>query len=496
MDNVVTGIVLHTDGGAKPNPGKVGWGAHGYLYTSQLDKTGNGLTSHILTKNGYIVNNARNKESEVPVKAIEYYDFFGSSETEGTNNVAEISAVCNSLEQIKDKEVNCITIFTDSDYVKRGLNEWVENWKKQDWKRKDGNDVASRIHWERLLRVIEYIKARGVSISINWVKGHADNFGNIIADRLASLGVMYSIAYVHRNEFKVTEAKGYWKNEVEKNPLLGLKRLYFNPYTDRVDGTNSYYLADPSEDHLFGRRLSESVYSIVRLLEKEEVIENVKRKQYQVSGEINSVVMLRLDRLYSPIIHDTVMEHAQYSLVPNHNKGSLGLDFLDRREITKELYPTGLPLRAIENYSHLEEILDCYNEFIEGKTITNRYFSSKGINFINITNNFFDDITEVKRGKEVNYKLLKKNIGVGTKGITISVPFNDKQLEIELLLGLDVIERNSLKRIEDKDPKIFIVTWGDEEKANYCTIISTSIGYGVWYNYYSSQIFIKAVKVK
>ena len=490
----IKGIVVYTDGGCKPNPGKVGWGAHGYHYTTETDKQGNGLGSHILTRNGYVLNNAKNKESIDAVKVLEYYDFFGSSQTEGTNNLAEIDAVKNTLTQVKDKDVHEITVYTDSDYVKRGLTEWTEVWARNDWKKKDGTDVNSRYNWESLLEVVKYIKDRGVTITINWVKGHSDNFGNIIADRLASLGVMYSISYIQRNEFKVTNAKGYWKSEVERNPLLGLKRLYFNPLTDQ--NSTNYYLADPGDDSDFGRRLSEAVYAIVKLNEPEPIINVVKNKQYQVTGEINSVIMLRLDRVYTPVIYDTILEHGHYSLVPNKNKGSLGLDFLDKREVTKELYPTGLPLRAVENYSYLEEILEAYFQFKEGKEITNKYFTSKNIKFTDVSSVFYENNTVSKKGKEVTSAALRKEFGVGFKTITVKVPYSDIVLDIDINLGLDTLDRNALKRVEDKNPKIYIVTWGDSEKANYCTIIDTDIGTGIWYNYFASQIFIKGYTKK
>jgi ribonuclease HI len=99
-----------------------------------------------------------------------------------TNNRMELTAVIRALEALKRPSV--VRIHTDSQYVQKGITEWIRNWKRRGWRTSEKMPVKNAELWRRLdelsaLHHIEWI----------WVKGHAGNVGNERADKLANMGI-------------------------------------------------------------------------------------------------------------------------------------------------------------------------------------------------------------------------------------------------------------------------------------------------------------------
>ncbi|CAM4096104.1 DNA polymerase III subunit epsilon [Acinetobacter pragensis] len=131
-------ITLYVDGACKGNPGLGGWGA--YIIT----------------------------ESE------EHKICGGEAET--TNNRMELTA---AIEGVLFCPADAkLVIWTDSNYVKQGITEWIHGWKKKNWK-----DVKNPDLWKKLDAVCQ-----GREIEWNWIKGHAGHAGNEMADQLANQG--------------------------------------------------------------------------------------------------------------------------------------------------------------------------------------------------------------------------------------------------------------------------------------------------------------------
>ena len=138
-------IKIYTDGACKGNPGPGGWGA--------------------------LIDND-NVQNEI---------FGGEDNT--TNNRMEIMAVIMALKTIEvDDE---ITVFTDSKYVQKGINEWIKNWKINGWRSSNKKPVKNKDLWVELDEAVVSRK-----VHWEWVKGHAGNEGNEKADELANQGVM------------------------------------------------------------------------------------------------------------------------------------------------------------------------------------------------------------------------------------------------------------------------------------------------------------------
>ena len=79
---------------------------------------------------------------------------------------------------------NEITIFTDSKYVQKGINEWINKWKINGWKSSNNKTVKNKDLWVQLDNLTSKLKINWV-----WVKGHSGHMGNERADFLANQGV-------------------------------------------------------------------------------------------------------------------------------------------------------------------------------------------------------------------------------------------------------------------------------------------------------------------
>ena len=138
-------VEIYADGACKGNPGPGGWGA-------------------LLTANGKVK------------------EMFGG-EHKTTNNRMELMAVISALETLK--RPCSVTLYTDSQYVQKGISEWIHAWKRRGWKTADRKPVKNEDLWRRLDAA-----AHTHRIDWRWVKGHAGNAGNERADELANMGIL------------------------------------------------------------------------------------------------------------------------------------------------------------------------------------------------------------------------------------------------------------------------------------------------------------------
>mmetsp|Transcript_1128 Transcript_1128/g.2380 ORF Transcript_1128/g.2380 Transcript_1128/m.2380 type:complete len:244 (-) Transcript_1128:1119-1850(-) len=105
-----------------------------------------------------------------------------------TNNRAEMTAVICALDVVlMDGNKGPVEIRTDSVYVKNGLEQWLNGWKRNRWKLSNGGDVKNRDLWEQLDSRMQRVRAIR-PLGFVWVRGHANEYGNEWADRLAVEG--------------------------------------------------------------------------------------------------------------------------------------------------------------------------------------------------------------------------------------------------------------------------------------------------------------------
>lgn len=101
------------------------------------------------------------------------------AEPETTNNRMELTGAIQALAALKRSCV--VDLYTDSQYVRKGITEWLPQWKKRDWKTSDRKPVKNVDLWQALEEQILRHQ-----VAWHWVKGHAGVEGNERADRLAN----------------------------------------------------------------------------------------------------------------------------------------------------------------------------------------------------------------------------------------------------------------------------------------------------------------------
>lgn len=99
-----------------------------------------------------------------------------------TNNKMELTAAIESLKLIAEGQ--SIEIFTDSQYVQKGLSEWMAGWKRRNWKSAGGDAIKNVELWKELDALAQKRK-----VTLTWVRGHNGDPGNERADELANMGV-------------------------------------------------------------------------------------------------------------------------------------------------------------------------------------------------------------------------------------------------------------------------------------------------------------------
>ena len=137
-------VTIYTDGACRGNPGPGGWG---------------------------VVLISGDNEREI---------YGGVADT--TNNRMELMAAIRGLAALKRK---CrVVVYTDSEYLRKGITEWLEQWKARGWRTAAKKPVKNEDLWKQLAEL-----AASHEIEWHWVKGHSGHPGNDRADRLANRGI-------------------------------------------------------------------------------------------------------------------------------------------------------------------------------------------------------------------------------------------------------------------------------------------------------------------
>jgi ribonuclease HI len=143
-------IEIYTDGGCSGNPGPGGW-------------------AYVIIRDEVLISEKWGAEMQT------------------TNNRMELQAVISALEFLSKEDIGDekISIYTDSQYVQKGITLWLADWEKRGWKTSDKKPVKSKELWQRLEAL-----ARHFHINWVWIKGHAGNKYNERCDGLTRIAIV------------------------------------------------------------------------------------------------------------------------------------------------------------------------------------------------------------------------------------------------------------------------------------------------------------------
>lgn len=499
--NAAYSLVIYTDGGARPNPGFIGIGVHGYIYDNDVkvqskqtisNRFGDVMTYAVPTTGGYAYSDREGRplnSREVTVVHPEYYfDNCCSHSVPGTNNQAELRAFRVAIEKAKELGVTAVLVISDSEYVLTGLKN-----------RQKSKQYFTALHvpnadlWNELMKSVDAIETAGVVLETKWIRAHTDALGNTNADWLATIAVLSSRQGVQQNKVLVRPARKYWEPTVTRHPFLNFKRMYFNRLNE-YNRKGQYYTADPGkvDDHI-GKRTPDSGYAVIRLKKPCPIVEAVRERQFHFGQTYNAVMVIRMERIFEKDVYGYLSEYGGFCLQESE-RNNANLVFLDKTPVTVEQYPMGQMVRALDTLAVLEDILDKFQE--AGSTETfNKTETFPHYRSVEITDELYEKI-EKKRGKEVfEQSVLRKDIGQGyvkhlLKRVVPTV-HGDKEVKVPLSLGLDLPARNNLKNLEGTDPHVYLITWSESERSlRYACIVTSGDDIGIWSNFFADRILL------
>lgn len=140
----MTDVIMYTDGACRGNPGPGGWGV--WMRAGEREK-----------------------------------ELFGG-ELQTTNNRMELLAAIRGLRALRKRCT--VQLYTDSEYLRKGITEWIAGWKARGWKTSARKPVKNADLWQ----LLDDLSCQQ-DVHWHWVKGHSGDPGNERADRLANAGI-------------------------------------------------------------------------------------------------------------------------------------------------------------------------------------------------------------------------------------------------------------------------------------------------------------------
>ncbi len=147
MNDFLYNVTIYTDGGCSGNPGVGAW--------AFVTRTVN--SEHLFSNSG--------------------------NEVQTTNNRMELSAALEALKWLygnveHSETLYRVELYTDSQYLKKGMSEWLSQWMKRGWKLASGNAVQNKDLWQELLHYENICKIKNICVMWKWVRGHDGNIYN------------------------------------------------------------------------------------------------------------------------------------------------------------------------------------------------------------------------------------------------------------------------------------------------------------------------------
>jgi len=485
---IPTGAVLYTDGSAIPNPGDSGWGLHGFVFNHDEPKKGSGCSTDYITDLGYVLKDLLDQfrkgmePDEIfeelgidfsqlkkgtreilemhlqckQVTPIEYVDMFGPVGRCHTNNAAEAMGLLRAFEYLLTlpASVKEIMIYADSTYALTGFRDYLDGWARNNWLKRDGSPIKNLETWKRLYDIRDAVY-KDRNINLMWNPGHSFFKGNQMADTNADLGRNCTVHAVTTDTTLVRPAQGYWKDdEVDRHPLFAHTKVVF--HGDREFHTPGlYHMAAADKDlGVFGKRLSDSAYSIVRTEKPVESVEKMIAMHCELGEDREETVVLSLPALYRPSLNERL--HMFGRIAFYHPLSHLNnLISVDKESVTEVVDPPKRAQDAIIALNTLEQVLI---DVHDNGNPSGRYVKN------DVTSLFYEQVETTKKKEKILVNKLRDSIKPGLSSIKVDLQFKtvdgeDVSLPTILTFGIDLPDRNTYKKIEESKPEILVYTY-------------------------------------
>lgn len=376
-------FVFFVDGSSQPNPGYGGYGYFGY----SLKEAKRPKSINYPVKNGYQFTRSgivlRGDNEDRPYEVVDIYEKIYSFNSDYvTNNIAELEGVISVIDEVINthpEDTKEIIIYTDSAYVVRGSNDFMRNWIKNNWVNSKGAPVANVECWKKLQEKKMKLEELGITLSLNWVKGHDDSIGNNIVDMYAVIGTnvareQYLDGYHHDSDdlfnfipYKKTTPVSQFRKEIDYRPYIYNYKAMFFPVRYEEDSHIALVVSPESETTL-GTRSYNEAYAIISGDIPKEIV-HIKDEFRQEKHSYNSLAILHLSRVKEDKILMRIIEAVGFSPLISkrtptvHGEKSYFMDGLPFIEYCSNKYPFKVELN--QTFEAIIRTLEDSPELIE-----------------------------------------------------------------------------------------------------------------------------------
>lgn len=486
--------ILYSDGGYHMERRVGSYGVHGYTFSDEIPKRGTGNPKAVPTNLGY-------KSSEHDGERVtvgNYIDICGGSKNNiKGNNDAELRAMYTALKEISKMDyLEEVTIYSDSKYTIQGLTKWVNKWIKNNWKQANGSEVKYKELWDECHKLYVDLKDN-IKLNIEWVRGHNGNFGNEMADNLATRGRALAINGNDEPRIVISEGNGYFKIDEEGHRLLKAPRIYFTTHIDKRNEKGKpaiYHIGSHGtkdrEDDLPGKPYPDNWLGVIRLNDVEPILEMYIDEAHNLDVHNVGKIMIGYQQ--------TIFSKKLYSEISNY-----GLDFTIREKVKPvglvthdkvrlmvELAPVGRGLRLLDVIDNLTDKLE---DMVAGDAYVER---------TSIKELLFNKVTRKKQ----EVLELKKDITQTTRYLDVVVKANfakksedpdTEDIKVRLIVGSDIPERNVLANLAPTIEDVEVIVWREHSGcARYGTLVTLDDGtVGFFCRFEANMYFRDGTKV-
>jgi len=257
------------------------------------------------------------------------------------------------------------------------------------------------------------------------------------------------------------------------------RRMYFNTLPEHCSPGNYHLGEHGTDDEHLGKRISDGGYSVIRLKKPDPVVETIRNFVCKEAKGEDSLAMILVDKIYRGDTYASLTSYGE-GAIRRPNPYRLDMICIDDEPMVRELRPARIAMRAVDSLIELSRKLDLFLE------------NSSLIAVTDLTPILYETTAKTsKAGVTTSITKLKPEYNVGFAAMDVLANYKagdaTKQAKVTITLGIDSLDRNSFKRIEEDNPKVSLISWMESETIfRYATVVQTDSGVGIWAGVYSN----------